>query len=126
MKVYHYTHFKNWHHIQKGSWESGGEPGLGASRRMGKEDMDAWKTGAVFTLLEPTPNNWVENEHFKGIWDYLKDEMGILLLELDINPEEDRVFVVDRGHVEGVLYEDKEGIPKKYLHPSKKKVSGPT
>lgn len=119
MKVFHYSHLKNWHGIQTGSWKSLNEPGLGASSRMGHEDMEAWNTGAVFALLEPLPDNWVKNKHFEGIWDYFRHDMGPLLLEIDVDPEKDKVFVVDRGHVEGALYEeDKKGIPEKYLHRS--------
>lgn len=120
MKVFHYSHLKNWQDIQRGSWESRNEPGLGASRRIGQEDAEAWGTGAVFALLEPLPDDWVNNEHFKGIWDYFRHDMGTLLLELDVDPEKDKVFVIDRGHIEGVLYENKEGIPQKYLHASKR------
>lgn len=120
MKVYHYSHLRNWQDIQRGSWKSRNEPGLGASRRMGQDDMEAWKTGAVFALLEPLPDNWVNNQHFKGIWDYFRHDMGTLLLELDIDPEKDQVFVVDRSHVEGALYENKDGIPAEYLHSSKR------
>lgn len=103
-----------------GSWESGNKPGLGAHRRMGLEDLEAWKTGAIFGLLEPLPDNWVKNEHFKKTWGHLKHDMGTLLLELDVDPEKDKVFVVDRGHMEGALCEDKKGIPEKYLHFSRR------
>jgi len=118
MKVFHYTHFKKWPDIKKGSYRSQNKPGLGACGRMGQEDDEAWRTGAICALLEPLPDNWVNNEHFKLTWNYLEHDIGKLLLELDVNPEEDEVFVVDRGHVEGVLHDDKKGIPEKYLHTS--------
>ncbi len=120
MKVYHYSHFDYWRDIKRGSWKSKDKPGLGAHRRMGREDMEAWKTGAVFALLEPLPDNWVKNKDFREIWDYLRNDMGTLLLELDVDPEKDKVFVVDRGHIEGFLYDDKKGIPERYLHSTRK------
>ncbi|OGY85666.1 MAG: hypothetical protein A2233_05630 [Candidatus Kerfeldbacteria bacterium RIFOXYA2_FULL_38_24] len=121
MKVYHYSHLSNWQNIQRGSWKSDNKPGLGAYRRIGQDDMEACNTKAVFALLEPLPDNWINNEHFKGVWDYFRYDIGTLLLEIEIDPEKDQIFMADRGHVEGVLYyEDKEGIPEKYLHPSRR------
>ncbi|MFA5413049.1 MAG: hypothetical protein WC348_00715 [Patescibacteria group bacterium] len=120
MKIYHYSHFDYWRDIKRGSWKSKEKPGLGAHRRMGREDTEAWEAGAVFALLEPLPDNWVKNEHFEGVWDYLRNDMGTLLLELEVDPEKDKVFVVDRGHVEGFLYDDKKGIPERYLHSTRR------
>lgn len=120
MKVFHYSHIENWQDIQRGSWRNQNKPGLRASRRVGQEDREASNTMVIFALLEPLPDNWVRNQHFKGIWNYLRHNIGTLLLELDVDPEKDQVFLVDRGHVEGALYEDKEGLPQKYLHTSKR------
>lgn len=85
---------------------------------MGQADIEAYNCSAVFALLDPMPNTWVHNPHFIQIWGHLKRHVGRLLLEIDIDPKKDPVFVVDRGHVEGHLYKEKEGIPEKYLHGS--------
>lgn len=116
MKVFHYTKLEHYQDIVRGSYKSKNKPGLGSSHRMGHKYMEAWETSAVFALLEPSPANWMQNPYFKDIFNYL--DLGPLLLEIETDPKKDNAFVVDRGHVEGFLYEDKTGIPKKYLHPS--------
>lgn len=126
MKIYHYTHLKDWRGITKGSWKSADKPGLGASRRVGKLEEESFKTTAVFGLLKPEPENWTANPHFKVTWDYLKIDMGKILLEIEVNPKEDPAFVIDRGHVEGFLYKDIDGIviPKEYQHKTQKEAEG--
>jgi hypothetical protein len=119
MKVYHYAKLDDWFDIKNGSYTNDHELGLSAKRRIGSQDLEAWKTGAVFALLEPLPDNWVKNKDFKGIWKYFLHDMGRLLLEIEVDPEKDEVFVVDRGHVEGALYKDKKNIPEQYLHASR-------
>lgn len=120
MKVFHYADHLKWRDIKKGSWRSNYKPGLGAILRLGSDDGEAWDTTAVFALLEPKPECWTSNPYFKNIWNYLRKNIGKLLLEIDIDSVKDsNVFVVDRGHPEGFLYGDKSGIPAKYLHKSR-------
>jgi hypothetical protein len=123
MKVYHYARARDWKDIKNGSYKSRGLPGLGASHRVGKEDMDAWNTGAVFCFLDPVPQEWVHNEHFKLTWDAIKHDIGgRILLEINVPDEDANVFVIDRGLAEGVLYKDVRGIPEKYLFPTRKEA----
>ncbi|MDD5731881.1 MAG: hypothetical protein PHU42_03255 [Patescibacteria group bacterium] len=122
MKVFHYTSLDNWRNIKRGSYKSDDKPGLGAIHNMGRGYDEAWETKAVFALLEPLPDNWIDNEQFKLTWNYLNSSLGRLLLEIDINPKEDKAFVVDRGHLEGFLYENKEDIPEQYLHHSREEA----
>jgi hypothetical protein len=74
----------------------------------------------VFALLSPLPSSWVNNPHFKGIWNYLKRNIGSLLYEIDTDPEHDQVFVVDRGHVEGYLYRHLLNTPERYCYSDKR------
>ena len=120
MKVYHYASVRDWKDIKKGSYRSNDQPGLGASRRVGQDDMDAWNTAAVFCFLDPIPPEWVGNEHFKLTWDAIKHDIGgRMLLEIDVD-EKDQVFVIDRGLAEGFLYEDKKDIPGQYIFPTRR------
>jgi hypothetical protein len=120
VKVFHYSQIERWSEIVKGSWKSGEKPGLGASHRMGHHDDEAFNTCAVFALLEPIPESWTQNPYFKDVWQWLIADIGDLLLEIEVDPETDNVLVVDRGHLEGFLYEDKTGIPERYMHLSRK------
>lgn len=83
---------------------------------MGDAYTVARTTSAVFALLEPIPHAWAENSNFKYSWSALKRHLGRLLLEVDVDPLNDHVFVIDRAHVEGYIYRETLGIPKKYLH----------
>jgi len=117
MKVYHYANHLKWGDIKRGSWLSKNRPGLAAGFSLGRRDIEARNTFAVFALLEPKPVNWTENPYFKKVWDHLKNNIGSLLLEIEVDPEKDsNVYVVDRAHPEGFLYLDKTDIPEKYLH----------
>ncbi|OGH10812.1 MAG: hypothetical protein A3B38_03875 [Candidatus Levybacteria bacterium RIFCSPLOWO2_01_FULL_36_13] len=120
MVVYHYSQIDKWNEIVRGSYRSSDQPGLGACRRMGHSDQEAWETSAVFALLDPTPKSWTQNSYFKDIWQWLKWDIGDLLLEIAVDLETDNVFVVDRGHVEGFLYQDKTDIPERFLHSTRK------
>lgn len=100
MKVYHYTSPKDWGDIQRGSWKSHDNPGLGANFRVGKIDDKAWKTLAIFALLEPVPQNWIHNSKFPDTWSRLKADMGKMLLEIEVEEGDPNVFVIDRGEVE--------------------------
>jgi hypothetical protein len=120
MKVYHYARTEDWNRIKNGSYKSDNLPGLGASKSVGKHDDEAFDTRAVFALLEPLPREWVSNEHFKLTWESLKSDLsGRVLLEIEVD---DRMpaFVIDCGMREGVLYEDKTGIPGEYLFENRK------
>lgn len=119
MKVYHYSAFDDWREITSSRGETQ-NPGLQASRRIGQEDESALKTRALFALLNPLPEEWINNKYFEEIWGKLRRKVGILLLEIDVDFEKDEAFVLDRGHMEGFLYESKASIPEKYLHPSRK------
>ncbi len=119
---YHYTNFGKIGGIL-GKWKDGSKSGLEPRERIGNRLYPP--TLAIFALLEPTPSDWIENPHFPLTWKALKHNLGVLgysklLLEIDINPKGDQVYVADRAHIEGALYEDKTGIPKKYLHESVK------
>jgi len=120
MKVFHYTSIDRLGEIAKGSYKSRNMPGLGATRRMGHQDNEAFNTCPVFALLDPAPKEWVQNPHFSDIWQWLTADIGDLLLEIETDPKKDNVFVVDRAHIEGFLYDDKTGIPGKFLHISRK------
>ena len=94
-------------------------PWLGANRRIGREDEEAYNSAAIFALQEPLPNTWIHNTDFIEIWSYFKQHVWRILLEIDIDLDRDHVYILDRGHMEGFLYEEKEGIPEKYLHGSR-------
>ncbi len=115
IKIYHYAKLEDWRSINDGS-TYGTEPGLAPTRSIGFEDANAAKTKAVFGLLKPEPTEWVYNPHFDRIWPRLTRDIGDMLLEIKTDPQDDTIFVGDRGHIEGFLYLDKSGIPQKYLH----------
>lgn len=119
MKIYHYTKLENWQDIKEGSYQSKDRPGLGAIKQMGKYDPEAFETGAIWALLKPEPENWTSNKDFPEIWQWLKNDIGRLLLEIEIDLDKDPVFVVDWGHREGFLRKDLPNkIPEKYYHQS--------
>lgn len=117
MKVYHYTYFNNWRGIKKGTYVSNYEPGLAPDLPLGQMYRPARDIKAFYALFEPQPSSWKENPCFRNVWNWLNLNVGNLLLEIDVDPEKDTgIFVVDRGHMEGFLYEDKTHTPKHYLH----------
>lgn len=123
MKVYHYARARDWEEIKNGSYRSGGLPGLGASHRVGKEDIEAWSTGAVFCFLDPIPPEWVHNEYFKLTWGAIKHDIGgRMLLEINLPDEDLNTFVIDRGLAEGPLYGDKSAIPEQYIFPTRREA----
>lgn len=128
MKVYHYTWLDKWEKIKEGSWESGHKPGLGAILRVGLKDMRAWETTAAFGFTDPIPQEWVENNQaFQNVWERLQADMGELLLEVEVDPEKDPVFVIDRGHFEGfkcLNNQKAEGISPQYLHSDRAEAEG--
>lgn len=92
MKLYHYTHPRKCVEILRGE-SSGLNPISVVSSLEGNELYGS------FALLEPQPDNWVNNKYFPDFWDRLKSHMGQILLEIGINPSEDGVIIVDRGHM---------------------------
>jgi hypothetical protein len=123
MNVYHYARARDWKEIKKGSYRSGGLPGLGARHRVGTEDVDAWNTGAVFCFLDPIPPEWVHNEHFKLTWDAIKHDIGgRMLLEINLPDDDSNSFVIDRGLAESPLYKDKSTIPEQYIFTNRREA----
>jgi hypothetical protein len=108
-KVFHYTKLNRWESIKS-------RAGLRYRKRLGQDYFPAWEMGGIFCFLDPTPLNWVDNLHFPEIWNIFLDGGAELLLEVDLDLESNHTFVIDRAHIEGFLYEEKENIPKKYLH----------
>jgi hypothetical protein len=99
MKVYHYTRVQDWKNIKSGSYKSGGLPGLGATHRLGKDDTEALRTGAVFCFLDPLPLEWVYNEYFKLTWEAIKHDIGgRMLLEINLSDEDLNTFVIDQRY----------------------------
>lgn len=122
MKVYHYARVDEWENIQRGgSWAGADEPGLIGLSRIGQVNPDAFDTTAIFCFTEPLPKEWMNNPHFQEIWAQLKKHAGKLLLEIEID-ESTEAFVIDRGHMEGFFYVSKEGLPEKYLFPTREEA----
>jgi hypothetical protein len=92
MKLYHYTHPSKCLEILRGE-----SPGLNpvsvVSSAEGRELYGS------FALLEPQPDNWINNAYFPDFWNRLINHMGQILLEVDVNPSSDGVIVIDRGHM---------------------------
>ena len=116
MKLYHYSKIESWEGIKKGSWKSDDIPGLGASQRLCLYDQEGRDVVAVFAHLEPLPPRWTQNKNFEGIWEHFKTVIGHLLLEIEVDLEVDKIYVVDGGHIASDLVNTIEGVPKKYLH----------
>jgi len=120
MKVYHYAPLDSWFLIKNGSKSEGLKPGLHAKGRVGQMDPEAWKTTAIFCLDDPMPQKWVDNKQFGDVWGRLKSGVGKLLLEIEIDPEIDPVFVIEGAHNEGGKLlshpEFRETAPASYLH----------
>ena len=92
MKVYHYTHPSKCREILRGE-----SPGLNPVSFVGRlNDKELYGS---FGLLEPRPDNWVNNTYFPDFWDVLKLHMGQILLEVDVYSKSNGVIVVDRGHM---------------------------
>lgn len=103
MKIYHYTSLSDWEEIKQGSYVSNHKPGLGANRRVGRVNNEAWNTTAVFALLEAIPKNWTHNKEFPDIWARLKRDIGKVLLEINIDEKDQSVFVIDRSELQKYL-----------------------
>jgi hypothetical protein len=74
MKVYHYTGVDDWERIKMGAPQVNREPSLKVGRSLGKKDGQ--EVRAVFGLLEPQPDNWINNEEFNLTWDSLRVSLG--------------------------------------------------
>jgi len=116
MIVYHYTRLTDWRGIAEGSSKSNDLPGLAPNMFLANWDPECRKVRASFAFLNPLPPEWISNHEFPYIWATLKSNIGKLLLELTV--DEDRTFVVDWGHREGVLSPDKSTVPSRYCHDS--------
>lgn len=92
MELYHYTHPSKCVEILRGE-----SPGLNPTSIVGS--LNGNELYGSFALLEPQPDNWINNVYFPDFWSRLKSHMGQILLEVDVDPKSDGVIVVDRGHM---------------------------
>jgi hypothetical protein len=83
---------------------------------LGRDDREAWATKATFGLLEPIPKDWTDNKTFPATWEILREGMGYVLLELEIDPEKDPVYIADRAHKEGYFRRTEQKIPDEFRH----------
>lgn len=131
-KMYHYTNDYAWHEMnhgkegwllfdaQTGNFVKGTSVrGLWPHKRfviLGKGNSLPMRVHdpANFGFLEPRPDNWINNKEFPYFWNIVMERVHaggcshrkkILILEAEVNPE--KTFVVDRGHVENFLYENR-------------------
>jgi len=72
---------------------------------------DEAHNGVVEGLLEPEPKSWTENPEFPGLWRYLMHDIcrqtEIVFLSFELKST-DLAYIVDRAHVERVLYRKSE------------------
>lgn len=115
MKLFHYSHLDDQVGIYEGSWKSNDKPGLGACLRLGKVYPEAMNFFAVFCHLSPLPESWINNSDFPDTWQRFLNNMGKLLLEINVDDKDPDIFVVDRAHMEGFLMGKKE-IQERYFH----------
>lgn len=108
MKVWHYSQVLEWG-SQKGV--NSRERGIGLSPRLNRRLGQR----AIFALFDPLPKKWIENPVFPQAWQLLLEHIGHLLLEIDVDPQRDRVFVTDAGYYVAADYTlNREIAPKKY------------
>ncbi len=115
MKVFHYSDIEKWPKIKRGSWESDGMPGLAPVLRVGAMHHGARATGGVFAFTTPDPEEWIDNKDFSNAWKRLCDNVGVLLVEIEVDSKDPGAFVFDWGHIEGFL-NPTETTPEKYRH----------
>lgn len=96
MKVYHYRKLDRWKE-EKAKLQL--YPHLGLTTYA---NSVVHGQRVIFGLIEPTPKKWVNSTDFPGVWSNLTFNTGRLLLELDVNPTQDGVFVLDQGHMRTV------------------------
>lgn len=119
MNVFHYTSIESWKSIKKGSWQSGDKPGLGANLRVCTNYREAGASnGAVFGLLEPAPDEWVNSAEFPVAWRSLMRNVGSLLLSYELSEElVANSFVIDWSHRERILGGHKDDLGKQMQEP---------
>lgn len=104
MKIYHYTPINRWYNINP--WDPDAQPGLKACLgvcAVNSEDIGA-SNKAIFGLLDPTPENWINNSEFPVAWRSLMTSVGKLLLTYEPTDEIiDKSFVLDWSHREDAL-----------------------
>lgn len=123
MKIYTYTEFKSWRQIKSGSQEDhfqGLTPNTnlplnfpeGPGRLFG---IPKWNKG-IFALLQPVPKEWTNNPSFTNVWSLFKLHVGKLLLDIEINPQEEGIYVGDWGYKEAKrnFFKTVGQIPTKY------------
>jgi hypothetical protein len=94
--IYHYTHIEHWANNQARGClmpthrlgEGGGFPGIKDKK-------------ALFALLEPKPNSWLQNPDVSHAWRDLKAHVGKMLVEIKVDPS-DEAAVVDQIHIFGL------------------------
>lgn len=104
IKVYHYTAFNKLGSVLGDMVEPGRQPGLELGTAIGRVSYPAANTRAVYCLLEPTPENWVNNPNFPVTWRNLVRNIGIMgygkwLLEVNVDSHSNKVLVGDRAHL---------------------------
>jgi hypothetical protein len=86
----------------------------------GKTLPDQAYDGIIEGLLEPEPTSWLKNPEFPCLWRYLMHDIckrdKVILLSFEILSK-DKAFVVDRAHVERMLYKKSRNAPE----PTKRK-----
>lgn len=120
MKLYHYTHPSKCVEVLHGESQE-----LSLNSLVGR--LKCNEIYGAFTLLEPQPDNWINNSDFPDFWSRLKSHMGQILLEININPESDKVIVLDRGHL--VKFNSSlpggsisSNVPQQYAHETREKA----
>ena len=98
MYVFHYTHSSNWKKISQ----------LGSGLRAGS-----------YALLTPIPQEWLDGP-FPDYWKILKHRIGDILLEINVHPLDNSVFVQDYGHIAGyernIILRNLSRPPDRYNH----------
>ena len=122
MKVFHYAKIEEWNRIRKGSFKSNDIPGLGNCRRLNPYPYEGSHIGCSFSLFSPSPKEWVNNRLFPHVWNDLKNITGQLLVEVSTTGLRDNSFVVDWGHIQGWVTENKRSLPRKYRHDDERKA----
>lgn len=126
MKIYHYDPLYFWDKIEQGSERSGGQPGLSPRPIFKDHDLGS-KLDAVWAFLEPEPKEWKENTSFPHLWEDINSVVFgklAIVLEIDVNPDSDPVYVMDWGHYEGWRSRKREAaqIPERYRHGDKQEA----
>jgi len=111
MKAYHYTNPHKWESVQLGLDHC--LKALLPLRRVvlpscaSGLEAKAYRTNALFCLLEAQPSSWFANKEFPLIWKNLLENIrsfqgDVTLLSFNLTSE-DTAYVLDRAHVERYL-----------------------